>query len=106
MENDEITWLSPWRKIEYDAEIPGIQNQLELEISKEHQLWSMEAKVLGRRVDCDDIVIKTKDNIYAIVHLVWSTGSGDSNYPSTKIYESINDFIKQMKEDAAEYGEE
>ena len=106
MNTDHISWKIPWRKIEFEAEIPALQNQLELEISNKHILWDKKAKIIGRRIDTDDVVVKTKDNLYAIVHLDYSTGPGNEEYPSTDVYKTFNEFIAQMQEDSDDYGEE
>ena len=106
MKIDHISWKIPWRKLQFEAEIPAMQNQLELEVSKKHMLWNKNAKVIGRRIDTDDVIVKTKDNLYATVHLDYGTGPGDEEYPSTEVYKTLAEFILQMEEDSEDYGEE
>jgi hypothetical protein len=104
---EEITWKLPWRKIQFEAEIPGVQNQLELEITDVHPLSGMLPIAVGRRVDCDDVLAKLSDGSYAIVHLVWGSGPGafPEQYPSFTKYESLKTFAAEMEQDSLDYEE-
>ena len=104
---EEITWKLPWRKIQFEAEIPGVQNQLELEITDVHPLSGMLTIAVGRRVDCDDVLAKLCDGSYAIVHLVWGSGPGafPEQYPSFTKYESLKAFTAEMEQDSLDYEE-
>ena len=102
-----IEWEEPWRAIQFAAEIPHIQNQLEREISQEHPLFGLDARVVGRRIDNDDVVAVLKDGRYVNVHLVWSTGTSPgafpSEYPSWFSYGTLDEFTQAMQADAADY---
>ncbi|WP_299588934.1 hypothetical protein [uncultured Microbulbifer sp.] len=104
---EEIAWKLPWRKIQFEAEIPGVQNQLELEITDAHPLSGTDPVVIGRRVDCDDVLAKLNDGAYANVHLVWGSGPGafPEQYPSFTKYETLEEFIAAMDQDSFEYEE-
>ena len=108
MRMSDIEWKVPWRPLQFSAEIPGVQRQLEREITSAHPLWKKGAQVLGRRIDCDDVLVKTNDGQFANVHLTWGSGPGafPAEYPTTLIYETLEQFLAQMSEDAADYGEE
>lgn len=104
---EEITWKLPWRKIQFEAEIPGVQNQLEQEITDVHPLSGTSPIAIGRRVDCDDVLAKLSDGSYANVHLVWGSGSGafPEQYPSFTRFESLIAFVKEMEQDSLGYEE-
>jgi len=104
---EDIAWKLPWRKLEFEAEIPGVQKQLELEITSVHPLSGTTPVVIGRRVDCDDVLAKLKDGAYANIHLVWGTGPGafPEQYPTFTKYESLHDFVTEMVQDSLDYEE-
>jgi hypothetical protein len=64
-----IEWTTPWRALDETRELNGIQRELEREITPEHPLHGKGAKAVGRRIDCDDIVVCLQDGTYANVHL-------------------------------------
>ncbi|QKE62475.1 hypothetical protein HNE05_03575 [Aquipseudomonas campi] len=103
-----IEWKQPWRAIQFAAEIPGVQNQFEQEITKAHPLFGKGGRVIGRRIDCDDVVVILSNGSYVNVHLVWGSGPGafPDKWPAWFSYGSIESFIEAMKGDALEYGEE
>ena len=104
---EEIAWKLPWRKIQFESEIPGVQNQLELEITDVHPLSGTDPVVIGRIVDCDDVLAILNDGAYANVHLDWSSGPGvfPELYPSFTRYETLEKFIALMDQDSFEYEE-
>ncbi len=104
---EDITWKLPWRKIQYEAETPGVQNQLESEITDVHPLSGTAPIAIGRRVDCDDVLAKLNDGSYANVHLVWGSGPGafPEQYPSFTRHENLEAFISEMEQDSLEYEE-
>ena len=106
----EIVWKTPWRAIQFDAEIPGVQRQLEREISIKHPLFGKGATAIGRRIDNDDILVVLDDGSYANVHLVWGTngsfnGPFPEKYPSWFAYGTLQDFLNAMEQDAQDYGD-
>src|SRR6266850_1741385 len=105
----EIEWKAPWRAIQFAIEIPGIQRQLQLEITSKHPLYGREATVVGRRIDNDDVLVRLNDGTYAMVHLVWGgpgPGAFPEEYPSWFLYGSLESFIQAMQQDALEYGDD
>lgn len=107
MSIEEIKWKLPWRAIQFEAEIPGVQNQIESEITESHPLWNTNPIVIGRRIDCDDVVAKLSDGRIADVHLVWGSGAGafPAEYPTFTIYESLQEFLASMEQDHIDYEE-
>ncbi|MUV15337.1 hypothetical protein [Noviluteimonas gilva] len=96
----QIGWAEPW----YAAETPGVQNQLEREISQKHPLHGLGARVVGRRIDNDDVVAVLQDGRYVNVHLVWSPHTcADGTYPGWFCYGTLDEFKKAMRADAEEY---
>lgn len=103
---EDITLKLPWRKIQFAAEIPGVQNQLELEITEAHPLSGTSPIAVARRVDCDDVLAKLNDGSYATIHLVWGgPGAFPELYPSFTRYENLEEFISVMCQDSLEYEE-
>ncbi len=100
-------WKKPWRAIEDNVEASGIQCQLDIEISSQHPLYAKGAKVIGRRVDNDDVLAILNDGTYVIVHLVWGSGLDPhpEEYPFWFGYGSLNSFFEVMSADADEYDE-
>ena len=105
MRNIEINWKEPWRAIQFSAEIPGVQNQVNLEISAKHPLFGKEPKSIGRHIDDDDVLVVHNDGTYVNVHLVWGKGIGafPAEYPTWFAYGSVESFISAMNEDATQY---
>ena len=103
--SENIAWEEPWRAIQFAAEIPHVQNQLESEISSQHPLFGKEATAIGRRIDNDDVVAVLNDGTYVNVHLVWGAGPGafPAEYPSWFPYGSLEQFIEAMQADSADY---
>ena len=108
MTDHGIEWKIPWRALQFAAEIPGVQRQLEQEITAKHPLFGRGARALGRRIDNDDIVAILSDGTFVNVHLVWGRGPGafPEQYPSWFLYGSQAQFINAMVDDAVEYGDE
>ena len=107
MNTDDIKWKLPWRAIQFEVEIPGVQKQLESEITNKHPLWGTKPIAVGRRVDCDDVLAKLNDGAYASIHLVWGSGPGafPDQYPTYTKYASLNVFLAEMEQDAEDYEE-
>ena len=107
MSADDTEWKEPWRAIQYTTGTSGIQRQFDREITLQHPLHGKEGKVVGKRVDNDDVVALLNDGTYVNVHLVWgsSPGAFPDKYPSWFSYGSLASFIRAMNEDAIEYGE-
>jgi len=108
MNPDDIHWKLPWRPLRYAGEVPGLQQRLEKEITPPHPLWGQGAQVIGRRIDCDDVVVSLTGGRYACVHLVWGARPEPfpARYPHAFIYPSFAEFQADMEEDARAYGED
>ena len=104
----EISWKIPWYLLDSQVEILALQQRLETEIQKGHPLFEKDSQVIGRRIDYDDVLVKLSDGKYAKVHLVWGgiPVADSGKFPSTVIFESLNDLISSMNEDAYAYGED
>ncbi|WP_145985439.1 hypothetical protein [Marilutibacter maris] len=102
---DSIQWKEPWRTIQFAVEAQHIQNQQESEISSQHPLFRMEARAVGRRVDNDDVAAVLKDGTYVNVHLIWGSApeAFPAEYPHWFPYGSLEQFIRAMKADSADY---
>ncbi len=103
---NDMRWKLPWTAINSAKELQGVQSELDKEIGPRHPLWGMHPQVIGRRVDCDDILVRTADGALAVVHLVWH-GKIDSfpeKYPRTLLYRSDEEFCADMARDAEDLG--
>jgi hypothetical protein len=84
-----------------------VQRQLEREITSAHPLHGRGAQAIGRRIDCDDVVVVLADGKYANVHLVWSkSGDPSGKWPTWFEYGRLADFVQAMNGDAEEYGDD
>lgn len=71
-----------------------------------HVLHSVEAFSIAKRVDNDDILFYLPNNKYsfAVVHLTWSKENKDSEFPLTRFYSSLEEWIDNcMKIDHENY---
>jgi len=109
MTSAQIKWVEPWRALQFAAEIPGVQRQLEREITPLHPLYGRGATVVGRRIDNDDVVFVLSDGTFANVHLVWGSGPGPGAFPhqdpSWFLYGPESQFVQAMHADAREYND-
>jgi hypothetical protein len=105
MNLDDLTklqWLEPW----YPAASAGLEAELEKELAPSHPLFGSRAVAVGRRADCDDALFFLPDNSLplAVVHLTWSGGGGNREWPRTTFYESLDDWVeRRMKPDHWEF---
>lgn len=97
----EIRWESPWRAVQGTAHWVRIQQRLDKEINPQHPLHGKGATVVGRRVDCDEVLARLADGSYVNVHLVWgATESQSGTYPRWFAYGSLESFVQAMQNDA------
>jgi|GEM_PF-821676 hypothetical protein len=96
-------WLDPWQATDNSS---GLERELSLEVGPGHPLFRVPVVALGRRVDADDVLFALQDEAYALawVHLTWSsTQEQDSRWPSTKFFQSWEDWVIQMSADHEMY---
>ena len=106
MTTPEIKWRTPWRAIQFEWEIPGVQRRLDYEITSRHPLSGKGALAIGRRIDNDDILVVLNDGRYANVHLVWGREEPfPVKYPDWFAYGTLQDFEAAMNEDAQDYSD-
>jgi hypothetical protein len=91
-----LQWLDPWHSTP-----PGLESELEKEISPAHPLFGRGAISVGRTDDRDDVLFFLPDNPLplAVVHLTW-TGKREKNpeWPHTTFYSSLDDWIERRME--------
>ena len=98
--NINIDWLEPWDSLCVNTEY--FEKQLYKEVGKTHILYGKQVKAIGRKYDCDDYLFRVTDTefTYAVVHLTYSTNNNSPNYPRTRVYKDLNDWINNcMKPD-------
>ena len=92
MIEDPISWREPWYPVE-DANLrAAIQAELAREVGPLHPLRETEPVVIGKRDDCDDVVVSLSNHRFAIVHLVWHGGIDhySDQFPRTRIFDGID----------------
>jgi hypothetical protein len=83
---DSILYLKPWVQVLSDNEV--FEEELRKEIAKKHILHGKNLKVIGRRLDNDDILIELDDESsrFAVVHLTWAKHvEANPSYPYTEL---------------------
>ena len=89
-----IEWLEPWDSLCSDG--GSFEEELYKELGKNHILYSKKVSAIGRRYDRDEYLFQVSDPDFkiAVVHLTFSgKKENDNNFPRTKIYKDINDWI-------------
>jgi len=61
----------------------GLLAELRLEISDGHDLFGLDCSVVAKRIDCDEILVKTADDRFALVHLTWKSNPEVAGYPAS-----------------------
>ena len=95
----------PWTQIQDEDDLVALQEELDKEIGPNHKLWALVPKVIGRRVDMDDVLVRLSDSRVASVHLVWNGRASqlESNFPSSKIFATESEFLVEMNFEAEVY---
>lgn len=63
--------MPPWQAAEPQKMRDRLQGQLEFEIGRQHPLFGTYPRVIGRRIDNDDVAALLHDGRYATIHLPW-----------------------------------
>lgn len=91
---------APWEKVEQQE---AFVSELDHEVGPGHPLFKSVRKALAKATDRDDVLFEIDDGKttrYAVVHLTWSGNTETSpNWPRTRIFDSIPDFVEWMNED-------
>ena len=80
---------SPWSLVNI-TEKKSLQSKLKCEVGPKHLLWNQKPIVFARNTSGDDILVRTKNNRIAYVHLTYS-GKIDQypeKYPHCEIFEN------------------
>jgi hypothetical protein len=79
-----------------------LEEELEKELSKGHPLADLPIKIVAKRDDQDDVLVTLgggENGRVAEVHLTWSgRAEADPRWPSTVIFESIGEWLRQSKD--------
>lgn len=92
-------WLIPWHSIDRTEIRESLLKELHRELPSSHALSNEQLIPIGRRQDCDDILVALEDGRVAIVHLTWS-GKREPvpDSPWTKLFDSFDHFVEtEMK---------
>ena len=107
MKPGDLVWQAPWRAVVEPDEAAGLEAQLKRELGRRHPLHGKSLRVLGRRIDNDDIVALGPDGTYVNVHLTWSDDGWRRRFmrdvPAWFAYGPTRAFAAAMAKDAADY---
>ena len=81
------------------------EQQLRRELPGGHRLVGVRAATVAHRCDCDDVLFRvgSPPYRYAVVHLTYTTNI-TSDYPSTELFDSFDDFIqRRLQPDITDY---
>jgi hypothetical protein len=95
-----MEWLEPWTD-----SVPGMEEELDREVSAHHPLYHINARAVARRMDNDDVLFYLLDHQppLAVVHLTWRE-ENSPDWPYTLFYDSIEDFrTRRMRADALDF---
>ena len=102
---DNINWLEPWDSL--CVEPSYFEKELYKEVGRQHILHGKKVKAIGKRYDCEEVLFQVHNSefCYVVVHLTYCSKEDEhSNYPRTKIYKNLDDWIdKCMVPDHSEY---
>ena len=102
----QIDFVEPW--VAVGSEQEALENELRRELSPDNVLSGFSFRVIGRRVDCDDVLVevceKEANFKLALVHLTWRGKSEPSPWPITDVFASAKEFVANaMEPDAKNY---
>jgi hypothetical protein len=90
-----MEWPEPWQPVEDPEEGLALEAELARELSAPHPLYGLPVAVVGRRIDCDDVLFRLLDGTgrYALVHLTYCDGQEQAPWPGTTLYERSEDWF-------------
>ena len=100
-----MKWLAPWAPIEHPEVRIALETELQLELSRAHALYGLQAVACARRSNQDDVLFEIDNGRVAEVHLTWRRGEEpDARWPDTRLYGSIAVWIEErMRPDHDEH---
>jgi len=103
-ELENLAWLEPWQPILSPS---NLEIELEQEIREGHMLFGRKAIAVGRRIDCDEVLVHLSERVcpLAVVYLDAKRKRDErSQYPCTALYASLEDWVERcMKPDHEEW---
>ena len=69
------------------------------EADKAHPLCDERMWAIARRIDRDDFLFKMHDGRLAAIHLTWTVET-TPNFPAFEIFDDLNDWKEQLKNDS------
>ncbi len=85
-----MTWPPGWRPVD-EAEGEGLARQLRAELAPAHILRGRTFKVLGRRDDADDVLLRLDDGEIAEMHMTWAK-QASHRFPGVLLYLDFTDW--------------
>jgi hypothetical protein len=91
-----ILWLTPWRAVA-DTEAAALLHELGRELHASHPLHRRTACVLGRCIDCDDVlyVLEEPYGLAVVHHTYAGTVPERPPFPATRFYATIDEFREE-----------
>lgn len=86
-----LEWLEPWSPVE-----STLSSKLKAEVLIEQPLLPEELDVVGRRSDCDDVLLllPSQEAAFAVVHLRWSEIEEHGRRSWPFFYSSLWDWVE------------
>ena len=103
-DTDQIAWRGPWESSAPDSASHS-EAELQRELCPGHVLFGCQARALGHRRDCDDVLfgIVHPSARYAVVHLTFQRETRPE-WPSTKLFATLEEFVQlRLLPDAEDY---
>ena len=96
---DRISWKSPWKSV-IDKEAESLAAELRREVGNDHSLFGLDYRVVGRRVDTDDIILLLPSGplSFAVVHLTWSGKPEKAPFPYADFFGSAYEAFEESAE--------
>ena len=92
MDLSNVEWPSTWSACDNRV----LEDELKREVASDHSIYGEEIQVVAQRGDRDDVLYYlTSKNAFALVHLTWSSKTENPPWPSTKIYQTFNEFAAE-----------
>jgi hypothetical protein len=98
-----IDILTPWEAIEGSERSGLLSAQLESELPQKHVLRGLKISAVAARIDQDDVLFEVAGSEIrlAVVHMTWQKET-DSRWPSTKLFQSWEHWVREDMQPAHE----
>lgn len=98
-----MNWPELWTPVSDSSIAMALEVELNRELNAGHQLFSLSVKIIGSRVDCDDVLVTVLDGSgrVACVHLTWTASSESRTFPYTTLYDSLETWEAEARSETS-----